>query len=137
MNEIRPTSSPVVSVQPASYGPLKSYCCVLSTNISSRRSSHCAVAPLSKQKRLQRPPEFIVRYTFRSHGRLFHRPGPTPADENALSPKVLNVRVTTHVRLTHAQTSSSKSFRLRHDTGLLYNTATLFTVVRQIHKMAR
>jgi len=35
--------------------------------------------------------------SFRCDGRLFHSPG--PAAENALSPKVLYVRVTTHVRL--------------------------------------
>ena len=34
--------------------------------------------------------------SFRCDERLFHRPG--PAAENALSPKVLYVRVTTHVR---------------------------------------
>jgi len=35
--------------------------------------------------------------SFRCDGRLFHSPG--PADANAISPKVLHVRIKTHVRL--------------------------------------
>jgi len=41
---------------------------------------------------------YIKSASFRCDGRLFHSLGPAAA--NALSPKVLYVRVTAHVRLT-------------------------------------
>jgi len=47
--------------------------------------------------------------SFRCDGTLFHSPGPAAA--NALSPKVLYVRVTTHVRLAVERSRRSRSQR--------------------------
>jgi len=86
-------------------------------------SSHCAVAPLSKQKCLQRPPEFTVRQvsdsaSFSCDGRLFHSPG--PAAPNALSPKVVYVCITMHVRLTAERSRRSRASATRRQSSARY-----------------
>jgi len=48
--------------------------------------------------------------SFRCDGRLFHRPSPAAA--NALSPKALYVRVTTHVRLAVERRSLASTTRM-------------------------
>ena len=66
-------------------------------------SLHCTVAPLSSIKNVFRLATVEIycnvdkSASFRCNGRLVHSLGPAAA--NALSPKVLYVRVTTHVRL--------------------------------------
>jgi len=57
--------------------------------------------------------------SFRCDGRLFHSPG--PAAENALSPKVLYVRVTTHVRLAVERSRRSRASATRRQSSARYD----------------
>jgi len=78
------------------------------------------VAPLSKRNVFsdRRNSSYDKPASFGCDGRLFHSPG--PAATKALSPKVLYVHVTTHVRLAVERSRRSRASATRRQSSARY-----------------